>query len=332
MSGTLARCVALTLAIFLAGAAAAQQAQPIEWTTIRADEVAKINSGLRPGVPTADIVIYYPSNLDAEFVAFLPLDQVIAQFVAAKPIFLAAGVQLRLKWIRSGAIDPAHFEIQANDISQDTPASRFVNMYEDSFRQGTNLSAEASTAFESIIERDADNHRTVYVVVLQNVFMTFFEPLDERTWEVRTLSTGGLSFPGYSYTSMDPRLRGVITLDKHSPVRSILAHELGHKLLNVSHEYREVDPQHEVRAEGGLMLYGSGTDIPSGAEGRWHRERLQMSPFLYREDRGGRKQWNAGYREGGHYYDPLYGDKVIRFRPAPPRPPTPPGQGATSSR
>jgi hypothetical protein len=25
------------------------------------------------------------------------------------------------------------------------------------------------------------------------------------------------------------------------------------------------------------------------------------------------KIWNANYQEGGHYYDPLYGNKVIHF-------------------
>jgi hypothetical protein len=61
------------------------------------------------------------------------------------------------------------------------------------------------------------------------------------------------------------------------------------------------------------MLYGAGEDIPSGAEGRWHYERLHMSPFVYRLRADGTKQWNPDYKEGGHYYDPLYGDKVVHF-------------------
>jgi hypothetical protein len=62
------------------------------------------------------------------------------------------------------------------------------------------------------------------------------------------------------------------------------------------------------------MLYGEGEDIPSGAEGRWHLERLLMSPFVYRVRDDGSKQWNPDYKEGGHYYDALYGNKVVRFR------------------
>jgi hypothetical protein len=38
-----------------------------------------------------------------------------------------------------------------------------------------------------------------------------------------------------------------------------------------------------------------------------------MSPYLYRLDSKGAKQWNPDYKDGGHYYDPLYGDKVVRF-------------------
>ena len=115
---------------------------------------------------------------------------------------------------------------------------------------------------------------------------------------------------------MPPALRGVITVSNLSgPLRSrrTIAHELGHKVMNVSHEYMETDPGHEIFAEGGLMLYGKGEDIPSGRSGRWHLERLLLSPFLYRLAPDGSKQWNADYKEGGHYYDPIYGDKVVKF-------------------
>ena len=82
--------------------------------------------------------------------------------------------------------------------------------------------------------------------------------------------------------------------------------------MNVSHEYKTTNPGHEVFAEGGLMLYGDGEDITSGKEGRYHLERLYLSPFLYRL-KDGVKIWNEDYKEGGHYYDPIYGDKVIHF-------------------
>ena len=290
-------------------------AEPVRWTPVREDTVRQLNSDIRQGRLTADVGVYYPSNLDSTFVETYPMETLIEDFKGAKEIFGAVDVQLNLLWIKTGEIDPRYFEIRANDLAGASPGSRHVNMYVDSWRERSEITREALEAFESIIEKSPDNSRTVYLVVLPGVYMSFFEQLDERTWAPRTIATGGLSFPSYSYPDIPRRIRGVITVNKTYPERSVIAHELGHKLINVSHEYRDVDPQHEVRAEGGLMLYGSGTEIPSGKAGRWHKERLHLSPYLYREDRTGNRQWNADYAERGHYYDPIYGNKVIHFRP-----------------
>lgn len=295
--------------------ASGASAEAVRWTAVNQDEVRRINSDLSPNVPTADIAIYFPANLDPAFVAGFSLAGLLEQVVRAKEIFGAVGVQLNLLWVKTGKIDPSFFEIQANDLAPATPAGKYTNLYIDSRRQGSGLSGEALAAFESIVEKDKGNDRTVYLVVLQDVFMSFYEKLDERTWDARTITTGGLSFPSYSYDDIPRRLRGVITINKNDPLRRVVAHELGHKLMNVSHEYKEVDPQHEVRAEGGLMLYGAGVDIPSGKEGRWHKERLHLSPYLYRQSESGARTWNPDYREGGHYYDPIYGDYVVRFTP-----------------
>jgi hypothetical protein len=312
-----ALCV--VLAATLPGFAEAASAS-VRWTEIRSELVANVNRDLKPDVPTADVGIYYPSNFDAGFAEKLSVDELVLQFVVAKGVFRTAGVQLKLLWIKSGQVDPTYLEIQSNDMAGKTPGSQYVNMYENNLRETSVLSAEARKAFDSIIEPHTRNARTVYLVVLQDVFMSFFEKLDERTWETRTITTGGLSFPTYSYKDLPPRIRGVITVNKSDPLRRIVAHELGHKLMNVSHEYNEMSPQHEIRGDGGLMLYGKGTEIPSGEAGRWHLERLQRSPFLYRETAAGKRTWNPDYREGGHYYDPIYGPYVIRFGVAAPAP------------
>ena len=290
-------------------------AETVSWTSTRQELVREINSDVKRGRPTVDVGIYFPSNFDKAFADKYSLDMLIADFVGAKTIFAAADMQLNLLWIKSGEIDPQYFEIEANTLDGTTPGGRYANMYVDSRRQASGLTQEARDAFESIIEVQENNDRTVYLVVLQDVFMSFFEQVDERTWEPRTIATGGLSFPGYSYQDIPRRWRGVITVNKTYAVRSVVAHELGHKLMNVSHEYRTIDPQHEVRAEGGLMLYGAGTEIASGEDGRWHKERLHLSPYVYVEAEDGDRAWNADYQEDGHYYDPLYGDKVIRFAP-----------------
>ncbi len=285
----------------------------VQWTTVDPEVVRQVNSDIEAGVATADIGIYYPSNLDKAFTDQFSLNDLIEEFVKAKSIFADADVQLNLLWIKTGSIEPSFFEIQANDTARTTPGGLYVNMYLDSRRQQSSLTQEALDAFESIVEAHEDNDRTIFLVVLQSVFMSFYEKLDERTWELRTITTGGLSFPSYSYQQIPRRLRGVITVNRSDPLRGIVAHELGHKLINVSHEYKDIDPQHEVRAEGGLMLYGSGTDIPAGKEGRWHKERLHLSPYIYTKSASGVRTWNADYEEGGHYYDPIYSNKVIEF-------------------
>ena len=313
MKVTLAKVLALCMLVACSASGRDIAAAPVGWKTTRDDLVAEINSDIQPGTPTVDVGIYFPSNLDTAFTDKYPLDTLLKDFVDAKEIFSVADMQLNLLWIKTGDIDPRYLEIQANTLEGTTPSGLYANMYVDSLRQDSGLTQEARDAFESIIEVDENNHRTVYLVTLQSVFMSFYEPLDERTWAPRTIATGGLSFPGYSYPDIPKRWRGVITVNKTYEVRSVVAHELGHKLMNVSHEYRDVDPQHEVRAEGGLMLYGAGTDIPSGAEGRWHKERLHLSPFVYIESDDGERTWNADYVENGHYYDPIYGDNVVEF-------------------
>jgi len=313
---------AVVWVLLAASMAARGSAAPsaVQWTEIRPELVAEVNRDLKPDVLTADVGIYFPSNLDPGFAAKLTVEDLVLQFAVAKGAFRKADVQLKLLWIKSGKVDPSYLEIQANDMAGKTPGSQYVNLYENNLRETSVLSAEARSAFDSIIEKHSGNARTVYLVVLQDVFMSFFEKLDERTWEIRTITTGGLSFPTYSYKDLPRRIRGVITVNKSEPLRRIVAHELGHKLMNVSHEYNEMSPQHEIRGDGGLMLYGKGTEIPSGEAGRWHLERLHRSPFLYRESVAGKRTWNPDYREGGHYYDPIYGPYVIRFGVAAPAP------------
>ncbi len=155
------------------------------------------------------------------------------------------------------------------------------------------------------------------LVALQDAFYPFTEVASGRNWVVKSVRTGGLSFPWYSNSNTMPTwLRGVITICNLSgPMRSrrTIAREPGHKVMNVSHEYMNTDPDFEVFAEGGLMLYGKGEDMLAGKSGRWHLKRLHLSPFLYRHKPDGTKLWNEDDREGGHYYDLQYGDKSVKF-------------------
>jgi hypothetical protein len=289
------------------------------WNHIDTIDVADINSDLVHGKLTVDVGIYFPSNLDSTF-RKVSLNRMVESFKFAKQIYQPTDVQLNLLWVKIGKVDPKYFAIQSNEIPG-IPDTEYVNLYEASRRNPSVPTEHTIEAFNSIVETDPNNSKTIYLIVLQDVFYPYLTVSEGRNWMMKTVRTGGLSFPSYSYVDEIPKaLRGVITitnLDREDRYRKTIAHELGHKLMNVSHEYKETHPGFEVFDDGGLMLYGSGEDIPSGEDGRWHLERLKLSPYLYIQNEEGSKIYNEDYREGGHYYDPLYGDYVVHFSPEP---------------
>ena len=256
------------------------------WRELSEIDVEGRNADLKPGMPTAEIALYYPSNLDPEHSKKVTVDLLVDGFDRAKDVFAEVGVQLRLRSVRSGPLDPKYFAFQSSDPEAELPSARFVNMYRGAERAPSRLSADGLAAFDAVVGNEPGWERLVHLVVFQDVFMVFQEPIDYRTWNLRTISTGGLSFPTYMYGSTIPRhLRGVISitdLTKDENSWKTVAHEIGHKLLNVSHEYLEMSPEHEIRGDGGLMIYGKGVEIGAGIEGRFHRERLLRSPFIYR--------------------------------------------------
>ena len=288
----------------------------VQWSLVGSVDLEAINSDLEIGKPTVDIGLYYPSNLHPDALEKLPLSGLVEEFLNAKKVFEPTGVQFKLLWIKTGQVDPQHLAITASNWETDLPSGGYGNMYVQSAIHPTEMSDGAVAAFETIIEPAPENSRTVYLVAMQNVYMPYYEDLDGgRNWAPKVVNTSGLSFPSYTYADTIPdRIRGVITLTKHDATNKLtIAHELGHKLMNVSHEYRDVSPQHEIRSDDGLMLYGSGTQIPSGQEGRWHQERLLLSPYIYRADAAGERVWNADFQAGGVYYDPIYGDYAVQF-------------------
>jgi hypothetical protein len=280
------------------------------WGHVDSVDLAEINADVVAGEPTVDVAVYYPSNLDLPHHEKVNIGLLERGFRKAKEVFSAAGVQLKLVAFQTGWLDPRLFAVDSTVSAEELPSLRFVNMYKAAERRPSRVSADCLEAFDTIIGDAPGNDRIVHLVVLQDVFMKFYEQLDFRTWQPKTISTGGLSFPGYMYGATMPRhLRGAITITdlvKSEDSWKTVAHELGHKLINVSHEYRDISPQHEVNADGGLMLYGKGTDILSGPAGRYHYERLHVSPYIYREDEDGSKVWNPDYVEAGFYYDPIY--------------------------
>ncbi|MBK8291038.1 MAG: ImmA/IrrE family metallo-endopeptidase [Flammeovirgaceae bacterium] len=286
----------------------------VAWSKVDTIDITAFNKDLEEGKPTLDIGVYFPSNFDTAFKK-VTLARMLESIRSAKEIYKPTGVQINLLWVKTGELNPRYFSIQANEVPS-IPDTEYTNMYVHARRHPSLLTEHAREAFTSIIEPDEQNSRTIYLIALQDVFFPFLEVSEGRNWAMKTVRTGGLSFPTYSYVNTLPdALRGIITitnLSRPDRYRITVAHEIGHKAMNVSHEYMSTNPGHEIYADGGLMLYGNGEDIPSGKEGRWHLERLHLSPFIYRLQNG-TKVWNDDYKEGGHYYDPIYGDKVIYF-------------------
>jgi len=320
---TLALHVPLALAPVGASAvgvpAPANPVPMVKWSPVSSVNLKQFNSDIILGKPTIDVVVYVPSNFDPAFDK-VTASRMLEGLKTAKDIYRPAGLQINLVAVKTGAIDPKFLSIQANEIPR-VPDTEYINAYEANKRHPAELTDMALQAFQSMVEVDENSPKTIYLIALQDVIFPFLEISEGRNWTVKMVRTGGLSFPSYSYFNTIPKpYRGVVTITNLSTpnrLRRTIAHEIGHKVMNVSHEYKETHPAHEVYADGGLMLYGDGIDIPSGKEGRWHLERLLMSPYVYRTAPDGTKKWNPDYKEGGHYYDSIYEDKVIRFPGAP---------------
>lgn len=272
------------------------------------------NTDLVAGKPTVDVGIYLPETEDKRYNTRVPLDTLMTRFDYAKEIFDEVGVQLNILWIKKYEVpDTSWLTIQANVMQGEPGETAPDNMYERMRVQRSTLTMKAKRVLEGIIEPDERNDRTLYVVGLRDVFMSFYEQNEEGAWILGTIPTNALSFPMYSLEDRMPRrLRGVISMQNAFISRKVIAHELGHKLMNVSHEYRDLDPQNEIEAAGGLMVYGEGIDIPSGEAGRWHLERLMLSPFIYRLDEAGERVYNPDYTGSGDYFDPIYEGYTVR--------------------
>ena len=282
-------------------------------------DLESLNADLDDGLATVDVGIFYPTNLEPAHRQKVELDMVIDGVLEARRIFGVVGVQLAIVSVRTGPVDPELLVVHAEAPGSELPGGRYANFYKQAQRRPSRLSPGALAVFESVIGNGPEHDRRIHLVVLEDVFMAFQERIDDRTWQLKTVATNAMSFPSYSYRDTIPRhLRGVITLTNLARALSwkTIAHELGHKLINASHEYRDIDPQHEVYADDGLLQYGTGTDVPSGPAGRFHRERLHRSPFIYRRVGSEPKAWNPDYMDGGGYYDRIYEGLTVDFDPA----------------
>ena len=116
------------------------------WGPVPEVDVAAINADLDPSLPTVDVAMYYPSNLDPAHGAKVTIDLLVEGFTKAKPIFLAAGVQLNLLWLRTGHLHPHLFAVNSTKPGNELPSGRFANMYVEAERRPSVCSDEALEA------------------------------------------------------------------------------------------------------------------------------------------------------------------------------------------
>lgn len=282
--------------------------------TIKQAEVDQINSDIVSDKLTIDVAIIMPSNFDSTF-KLVSAEQMLDGIKSAKEIFAQVDVQINLLWLKTAEFATEDLAIMANKLPS-MPNSDHLNAYTNMWRRSEFLSEQAEKLFERLIPQDPNNSRTIYIIVLQEVFFNFYAETEAKDFEILNSPTSGLSFPPYIYGRNIPdRIRGVISISNLTRGENkfkTIAHEIGHKAINVSHEYKQTKPGFEVIGEGGLMIYGTGVEIPSGKVGRYHKERLHLSPFVYKSNDGQEKVWNPDFEEKGHYFDPIYGDKAIR--------------------
>ncbi|MEM1093829.1 MAG: hypothetical protein AAGJ10_04440 [Bacteroidota bacterium] len=281
-------------------------------TIVGADVVEALQASLPPEVPKVDIGVYVPQTDDPRYTSRVPMETLLERLEYAKAIYADVGIDLNVLWIKTFAVpDTSWLTIRANVMQGEVQGS-YPILYNKMHDQQTALAPEATALFEALIEPDPLNDRTIYLVGLRDVYMAYYEQASDGAWSLQSDPVNALSFPTYLYEDRIPkRLRGVISMQNLFISQKVLAHEFGHKLINVSHEYGLLAPQHEIDAEGGLMVYGEGVDIPAGRDGRWHLERLMQSPFLYRVAADGTRAYNPDYQAHGRYDDPLYGEYVV---------------------
>jgi len=271
---------------------------PVE--VLEEHDVSSLNRPLEENVLTADVVILYSDNTEVTW------DEMQEEFTKADSIFRSHGVQLNLK--KAVKVDyPAAWAGMASGEGTNVPTDDLeLDFYEMMDYEQEVLPDSLEYIFSAFLSEEENPERTIFIIPLSDLTVSWYERDENNSWQEVTSPTSAISFPPYSFADRIPKhLRGVISFQRSKPNRRVMAHELGHKLINVSHEGLDVCPQGTGDSVPGLMGYSDETEIYGGEQGRWHRERLLLSPFLYRIVRG-EKVWNEEYENGGAYDDPIY--------------------------
>ena len=306
------------LAPRLRQAVAAERASPL---TIPLPLVTHAVDGLRSAPRPDDLVVDADVHLTAGSGVCWP--SVRDELALTRAVFARYGVVVNVRLARTLRVPPGWHDLLQGVVHGPPPPSG-RGFYAALPAMDNRLSDEARHAYEAIVDRGDHPERRLHLVFLRHGRSQFYTD-DPQPRALRDYPVGGLSFPPYSYGPGIARdYRGLIGLFGVSRSTfavglrpTTLPHEIAHNLVNASHEGYRADPAFESWDGGSrdLLLYGFGADIPAGEAGRWQRERLRASPFLYRVV-DGQRRWNPDYQRDGWYDDPLYGSHVA---PDPPR-------------
>lgn len=253
-----------------------------------------------------DIVIFHSKYSKVTW------EELTEEYQTAYETFLSSGVQLNL--VNAFQVD--FFQKMENIPERQTTKipkhGMDLDFYEIYDYQENYLHPLIENIFKQMIPETKEASKIIYIVVATfNLIIHWFEKDENNHWVKIESATSALSFPPYAYADRIPKhLRGIILFQNSIKTRKIMAHELGHKLINVSHEGLDKYPAGSGKDIPGLMGYGKSSEIFSGSKGRWHKERLQKSPFLYKL-KNGKKVWNPDYVKGGVYNDPIYGELIV---------------------
>ena len=267
-------------------------------------DITGLNDTLHENMLTADIVLYHSDDMTMTW------NTLKAEFRKADQTFRAVGVQLNLKKAVNVSF-PSEWNNQLAYELARVPDSGVIPAFYDMYNITTpTLTDTINLAFKDFTYDEENKPKTIFILPLKGVEIVFAQKNSDNTWKVSNpVATAALSFPTYILQNRIPRnYRGIITMEQSSGVT--LAHELGHKLINVSHEGLGISPAFSGSSIPGLMGYGGSTTIYGGQSGRWHQERLLLSPFLYKVN-GGVKTYNPDYTVNGSYNDPIYGSYVM---------------------
>jgi len=298
----------------LGQAAAQHRASASRVTVLHEYSVAGINARLRPDRPTVDLDVHLVRGSGVTW------SMIRQELALARRTYAPYGIQLRLRSARKLRVPEDWLELRTQQPSKmPDPKLLAADPYRYLQQMETRLTPISTEVFAAIVEGVPSADRALQIVSLRRG--SFPWPENGQLMEVDARAD---SFPPYVWTSTLPRrLRGLIGL---FPFRhpsgelrpaielGMLAHEIGHKLINVSHEGRAGGPEHESFKGGSrdLMVYGFGLEVPAGARGRWQQERLLLSPLLY-TGKGKGKVYNADFEQNGKYDDPLYGPYYVTY-------------------